>query len=309
MTASWQPALPLIWPAMTDQSVAALVDVATTAWRQGSMADQTVTKFSDLARRFVAFAAAHDVTMAADIDCAICEEFVRAPGRSRSGIAGGPALATMHNRRASLRVLFRTARAEGIGLVDPTIDIELPQRGERGAVRPLTAEEADAVQFFADRGPRSRHYTAVALLLAGVRTAEAGWLTVADLDLDAGTVRAHGSAKYQTRVLTLDEAVTPWLRARVRHLADPEALVCAPISGDAARRQSLIGMTVGAVLREAGLGDDREVTPTSLTATAGHRAFTATGRIEDAARVTGCRSLDSAATLIGYHWREQGAGR
>ena len=63
-------------------------------------------------------------------------------------------------------------------------------------------------------------------------------------------------------------------------------------------------MTVGAVLRAAGLSVDPAITPTSLTAYAGAQAFGQTGLIEDAARVMGARSLDSAATLIGFDWQD-----
>ncbi|MFT3659936.1 MAG: tyrosine-type recombinase/integrase [Gordonia sp. (in: high G+C Gram-positive bacteria)] len=301
---AWQIPLRLVWPVMGDESLAALVDVVAGAWRESSMSEQSIVKFVDLARRFTAFAQANGVEEAADVDPALCREFIDAPGRSRCGQVGPPAVATRHQRRAVLRMLFRTARAAGIGLTDPTGDLDLPLRGPRGAVRPLDPDEVDSIRFFADRGAEHRHATTVALLLAGARTAEIGWLTVADLDLDAGAVRVHGSMKYDQRTVTLEAADLPALRARVEYLDDPDALLCAPIGGDAARRQSLIGMTVGKILQSAGLGDDETVTPTSLTATAGHRAFTRTGRIEDAARGTGCRSLDSAATLIGYRWQE-----
>lgn len=63
-------------------------------------------------------------------------------------------------------------------------------------------------------------------------------------------------------------------------------------------------MTVGSVLRAAGLSVDPAITPTSLTAYAGAQAFARTGLIEHAARVTGSRSLDSAASLIGFDWQD-----
>ncbi|MFT4087900.1 MAG: hypothetical protein QM658_12275 [Gordonia sp. (in: high G+C Gram-positive bacteria)] len=161
---------------MGDESLAALVDVVSGAWRRGVMSEQTVEKFSDLADRFVRFAAAHEVIAAADVDPKLCEEFVRAPGRSRTGEPAEPALATMRNRRATLRVLFRTARLHGIGLPDPTTDVGLPLRGGRGAVRTLTGSEVELVYFFADRGATTLCYDGA---LRGVhlqRLATAGYL-------------------------------------------------------------------------------------------------------------------------------------
>lgn len=144
-----------------------------------------------------------------------------------------------------------------------------------------------------------------ALLLAGARTAEVGWVTVADIDLDAGSAYVHGSVKYANRTVTLRRQDLPWFRARVAHLNGHDAaLLCGPIGGTAANRQSTIGMTVGAVLTTAGLANDPAVTPTSLTAFAGHYAFERTGQIEAAARVTGCRSLDAAATLVNHRWQD-----
>lgn len=71
------------------------------------------------------------------------------------------------------------------------------------------------------------------------------------------------------------------------------------------RRQAAIGATASTVLLRAGLADDRAVNPTSITAHAGARAFAETGRIEEAALVMGCKSLTTAAQLIGYDWRHR----
>lgn len=301
--------LALKWSVMSeDQRIPTLVQVVSTAWAtavdDGRLSEQTREKFSALATRFAVFAIACGVESIHDIDDALCRAFIHAPGKDRSGEHVRPAVATMHGRRAVLRSLFATARTMGIGLDDPTQSIELPDRGRPSGCRPLTGDEAEQVQFFADRGPDKRHFVMIALLLAGAHTAEVGWMTVTDLDLAAGTARVHGSVKYAPRTVALRSQDLPWLRARAGHLADDDAMLCDPLGGTAAARQARIGMSVGAVLRDAGLGNEPGITPTSLTAYAARRAFETRRNIEDAARVSGCRSLDSAATLIDYQWQD-----
>ncbi|QFQ98139.1 hypothetical protein F9278_20135 [Streptomyces phaeolivaceus] len=49
--------------------------------------------------------------------------------------------------------------------------------------------------------------------------------------------------------------------------------------------------------------EEEDVKPASITAWAGVQEFERTGRIEDAARLLGLRSLDSTASVIGHTWR------
>ena len=53
----------------------------------------------------------------------------------------------------------------------------------------------------------------------------------------------------------------------------------------------------------AGLAAERDLAPMSLATWAGRRVFDATGRIEEAAKTLGLRSLDTAAAAIGFGWR------
>ncbi|MFF9401692.1 hypothetical protein, partial [Streptomyces sp. NPDC014744] len=57
------------------------------------------------------------------------------------------------------------------------------------------------------------------------------------------------------------------------------------------------------LLVRIGLGGESDVKPASVTAWAGVEVFERTGRIEQAARRLGLRSLDRAATVIGHTWR------
>lgn len=55
----------------------------------------------------------------------------------------------------------------------------------------------------------------------------------------------------------------------------------------------------------AGLGREPGLKPASITAYAAQRVLAATGRIEDAARFLGYRSLDATAQLVGHDWVHQ----
>lgn len=93
-------------PAMADDSLSAAVAAVTGAWiADGMLAAQTLDKFGLLIRRFARFAAAHDVTTLAGADRGLVAKFVAAKGRTRHGVVSQAAVATMHNRRAALRLL------------------------------------------------------------------------------------------------------------------------------------------------------------------------------------------------------------
>jgi integrase/recombinase XerC len=57
------------------------------------------------------------------------------------------------------------------------------------------------------------------------------------------------------------------------------------------------------ILRRAGLADDAQVRPRSITAWLGRSVFDETGSIDVVAQRLGLRSLDRAAALIGWEWR------
>lgn len=304
-----QLCLALRWSIVGDERLDTIAAAVFAAWHRaatsGAMSAQTVTKFSLLIDRFCRFATAYGIESINDITPTVVEDFVHARGRDRSGERVEPSLATKHIRLSTLRTYFRTARSLGIGCDDPTSVIGLPGRAQPGHRRALTRDEAQLVRFFADLGAHKRHSSTVALLLAGARTGEIGHLTVGDIDADEKTARLHGSVKYAQRVLLLDDHAAMMLKARIAYLGgDPRQPLCDTGTGSDAARQARVGMTVGSVLRAAGLSVDPAITPTSLTAYAGAQAFARTGLIEHAARVTGSRSLDSAASLIGFDWQD-----
>jgi len=65
-------------------------------------------------------------------------------------------------------------------------------------------------------------------------------------------------------------------------------------------------IAIGDILRLAGLSQEPDVRPHSVVAWAGRRVLCESGRIEAVAKALGARSLDRAASLIGWDWREEG---
>lgn len=299
---------------MADGSLDTALQAVTGAWiADGALSAQTLDKFGLLARRFVRFAAAHNVTTLAAVDRALVAKFVAAKGLTRQGVVSEAAIATMHNRRATLRAFYRTARRLQLTLDDPTIDVTIPARAS-SARRPLTDDEAALVRLFAEHATPTRHAATVALLLAGATTAELGHLTAADLDRRSATVRVHGSSKHRPRTLPLDAWSLRVLGERADHLtrrlpaSSPSPVLCTGAGGSEAHKQARVCVNVREILTRAGLSDDSGIKPASLTAYAARREFDRTQRIEAAARLIGSSSLDTTAAHIGYHWQDQGGG-
>ncbi len=276
--------------------------VASALTTEGVLSEQSHTRMLDLHERFGRFAAAgFGVEHLGGVELACVDAFIRAKGRDHRR----PSVATMHLRRSAVRLLFRMGRSLGLVTIDPALDVTLPPRtGTAG--RPLTDDEVAVCRSASLTSLTSTRLSAAwALAEATARTAELPHLTVGDLDLDQGRVWIHSSPRTEPRWGTL----TDWgARQLERHLRDhPGAathLVYAG-SGSAESRQASSCQAIGETLRRAGLGREPDVRPVSVAAWAGARVLAETGRIEVAARALGVRSLDRAARIIGYDWRDR----
>lgn len=297
---------------MAEPTVETALNAAVAHWTtrrdRHELADQSLTRFTEICTRFTRFAANHDVAFLHDMTPELVSRFVTAKLRTKTGGVVAPAAATQYLRLITIRAFFRTVIRLSLAVHDPTINLTTGGRGDR-LYRPIDAMEAEAIQFFSEHGRPTRHAVTVALLLAGGRSNEVGWITAADVDPEAATVTVDGREKFKSRVLPLD----PWsmrvIRERTGYLTDlssrtdPAAVVlCTGSTASDAHRQASVGMTVKDVLRRSGIDADPAVKPRSLTAFAARQVFDGTGRIEDAARRIGSRSLDATAALIGFDW-------
>ncbi|MFD6888789.1 hypothetical protein [Streptomyces sp. NPDC059957] len=297
----------------SDLSLIHAIDLVIDAWREmtalDEMSEQTFDKFGLLIKRFERNATARGVLLVSDVTDGIAEDFVNAKGRSRHGHVSDSAVATRRGRRSVLRTAFRTLHELGLSDQDPTRNIVLPARTYEGS-RPLTEDEAVLLRHHAAYAARpTRHAAAAALALAGGHSGEIGHSVVADLDLPHSRVWMHGARKYDPRWCRLDAWSRHVLADRARHVLaqHPDkstarlAVSCTPAPDPALQSRTCVALRD--LLRRIGLDGEPDVTPASVTTRAAVETFEVTGRIEESARRLGIRSLDRAASIVGYDWQ------
>jgi integrase len=247
--------------------------------------------------RFGTFAAASGVASLGEAGPAVAAAFVRSP--TSEGVR--PGIQTMHNRRTTMRLLFRTARRLGLVDGDPTLDLVLPPRSV-GMFRPLTNEEISLCRDAAAWWMSSQRFSAVwALAEASARGGELGVARVADLDLEGRRVWLRGSTRAEQRWAPLTDWGVAVLERRLASIGDDEFVAYRGAAPRSAGRVSAASAVI-AVLTRAGLQGEADIRPTSVAAWAGRLAFDRTGDIGAVARMLGMRSLDATARMIGWDW-------
>jgi len=257
--------------------------------------------------RFCRFAAiGHRLGSLAEVTVEVATSFVFAP----NGNGSAPSVSTLHWRRTALRLLFRAGRRAGLVSGDATLDLVLPARSSL-SVRPLSDDEVALCRSVAQWSlVGSRRATAWALAEATCRSCEIPHVTAADVDLETGRVLLAGGKVTDPRLGQLTDWGSSQVRARCADLSDPSTpLVYGGRSPAAAGQVSAAGALVDVLVR-AGLHGEPDVRPGSVAAWAGRRVLDETGRIDLAARALGVRSLDRAAGIVGWDWRDNpGAGK
>jgi integrase len=268
-----------------------------------SLAVQTQVRTFRLIRRFGDFVQrGFGLDLLDGVTDAHVMRFVGATTRS-----GRPSVATMRLRRWSIRLFFRTARDLGLTSTDPTIDVVLPARTNQTA-RPLTTAEVERCRLASLHDLRStRLSVAWALGEASARTAEIPHLCLRDLDLEHQRVWIHGSAHTAARHGPLTAWGADQLHRRVRELghdAPAETPLAHIGTGNAESRVSFSAQGLRETLTRAGLAHQAGVHPASLAGWVGGQILEATGKIEAVAIALGVRSLDTAARIINWTWRD-----
>jgi len=281
-------------PALSPAELASLV-IARLVDRE-SVAPVSLVRVSDLIKNFANFLAVSGVEWAGAIQHAQAAAFVRSLTRS----GNEPSLATMHLRRSALRIFFREAKALGVLAVDPTHDIALVPRSYRD-LRPLTDEEVERCRSFAEGMVCELGYAlAWSLAEATARVAELAGIRAREIDLERGRVWIAGSASTEARWAGL----TDWGAERLKRVLSTkpaaDRLVLQP--GKAGSR-SFFHELVSSTLRRAGLGEAPGVRPNSVPAWRGAKALADGAPIDEVALLLGIRSLDRAASFIGFQWR------
>jgi integrase/recombinase XerC len=214
-----------------------------------------------------------------------------------------PQPATQHLRRSAIRMLFGTARSLHLVAHDPTLDLVLPSRST-GHVRPLDDDEEFACRVASRQTlTATRLPSAWALGQATATASEIGNAEIRHLDLSGQRIWLSGNSRRVPRWGQLTDWGVKQLTVRIGELdGRPDArLVYNGVRGAVAAGKGWTA-ALHEVLNLAGLAHEPDIKPASLPAWAGRRAFEATGRIEDAARTLGIRSLDRTAEVIGWDW-------
>jgi integrase len=285
-------------------SIRSLISRVVDAWLDDfDLSEQSVRRMVEITERFVQFIEAlARAQTAGEVSASLCERFVKAPIADDSE-ARQPSIATMHLRRATLRLLFRTARDLGLYEGDPTLDLVLPPRTSL-KVRALTDEEVALCRSFSLYSlTQTRLPAAWALAEAAARTSEIPYIRKSDVDLENGRVWLHGSSKAEPRW----GVPTTWglsqIKRRVERVGDENCPLIYTGRGSPEAKQSASCIAIAETLMRAGLGSEPDVRPGSVVAWAGARIFEQTGRIEEVARRLGMRSLDRAARFIDFDWK------
>lgn len=268
---------------------------------RNQITDLSGVRFFSLWAKFERFARANGVMSVNDVTPELASGFVRA----RTSTGGHPSVATMHARRAALRLLFKVLREFRLAHADPTLDLGLPPRSSL-AVRPLSDDEVELCRWAAlSTFTPTSEPTIWALGEATASTLEIARVTVGDVDIDAGQVWLGGGPRTDARLAPLTQWGRVQLGRRLRAIetGEPDKLVAFGRTADEHSGRSRAGGVLQATMRKADLGTERDLKPRSLAAWAGNCVLRDTGRIEEAARRLGLRSLDLTAELVGFDWR------
>jgi integrase/recombinase XerC len=235
-----------------------------------------------------------------DLSVEVVTRFVYA----RHGDGSEPSVAAMHWRRSAVRLLFRIWRDIGLAGGDPTLDLWLPARASMSC-RPLSDDDVALCRWASlSNAGETRLAVVWALAEAGATTGEIPFVRARDVDANRQSVWLGGTAKSAPRTAALTEwGATQIGRRLARAAVDPSAFIAYGGTAGPASGQASVSGAIGDILRRAGLHGEQGVKPRSVTAWAGQRIFDETGRIDAVARQLGLRSLDRAATLIGWDWR------
>lgn len=166
-------------------------------------AGSTISRIAPTATRLGMFLERSGITCLTQVTPEVAGAFVV----SRLSSGRPPSVATMHDRRSTLRLLFRAARRCELMEHDPTVDLVIPARAVRWA-RPLTDDEVERGRNAALWSLSSRRIAATwALAEATGRGVELANVEPGDVDLAAQRVWLSGGARTEPRWGTLSDWV------------------------------------------------------------------------------------------------------
>jgi integrase len=268
--------------------------------REGRKRASTLRREIGLWDHFDAYAAASGVTTIGEVNEQLVGDWIRS-----LTTRGGPAApATQRLRRSVIRSLFRELRRYGVSVGDPSLDVAVASGRVQGH-RALTDIEVERCRWAALATARATRQPAIwALAEAGASSAEVAGVRIRDLDLDSSRAWVEAASITDPRWIELSEWGVKQLALRVADVGpDPEVTVAYQGTRSLHSRNCSVDAGLEAIFRRAGIAEDPQVAPRSVTAWVGRRLLADTGRIEVMAARLGLRSLDQAAHLVALDWR------
>jgi integrase/recombinase XerD len=206
--------------AIDDDLPVEVVDLLTWLRVERGRSANTLAAYRNDLRTYVAWLDDHDLTIAsvgeADLNAYIAH--LRATGNAPSSVK---------RRLVAVRGLHRFLAEEQEGRVDPSAEIEVP-RVPRGLPKALSEDEVVALldEVVGDDPVARRDRVILEVLYGtGLRISELVGLSLGDLDLDAGLLRAFGKGAKE-RIVPVGthatRALVAWLDPGGRPLLEPD---------------------------------------------------------------------------------------
>lgn len=284
---------------------------------------KTVVTYKKIARTLGAYAKARQVTLVSDVTSELLWSWVNSPATGTRA-AEYPSDNIRKQRRAAANSLYTTWYL--LGITERNIAASLPKvAAVRRHVAALTASEIQRLKDHADYDTRGSNYEAgysrtpscLALALLGAQPGEIGAIRVQDLDQLQRAVFLHGGgSRYMERWVPIDDDWS-WQAILDRlaylnktHPNDLNALLAyrpfdPAAAEDFSRRSAATSSTLAKLMKAAGVYRPGENRAASITEHVAARVFDQTGRVEAVAARLGMNSLDGAAHLVAYDWRNR----
>jgi integrase/recombinase XerC len=289
-TAEHGPAMP----------VAEAIGMAVQLVTDGPLADPTVARYGGLWVAFRRFCLQVGAEALGDVTPEVVDRWLRTLTRRGKP----PSAATMHLRRTAIKHLFTVLRTVGASRIDPTLDLDLPERLTLRC-RGFTDDELALVRSASlSTTVETRLPTIVALAEAGATSAEIPQITRGHLDAARTRVWLPGHTKTDPRWARLSDWGAAQVRRRIHGAPDGTGPLTYEGEGPIESAQASTSAALRTVLNRAGLSGRPGIALKSFRVARGLGIHAETGRIEDAAIALGMQSLDQAAAVLGIDWRD-----
>lgn len=301
----------------------------------GGVDPETARVHGSYLRGFIGFCQALGAAAVADINSQMVCDWLSAPS-PRDGAR--PTVPVMDFRRSTVRTFFTTMYRLGLTDANPAAGVHVAPKPSR-VVAPLTDSEVQALKDAADwdvlKGRRadqfesgtSKSATAVALALLGAQGGEVGAVRVRDVDELKQAVWLHsGGDRHVDRWVPMDDPwcfrvlserrAFLWREASRRTPAPIQAeWLDTPLCYSPSKRSNLKSTEVsrrraaGATILSQAMAHANVLRPGrnrvgSIADYVAIRVFRETKSVEAVAIRLGLTSLDTAADIVRYDWRE-----